>query len=538
MYFPSKKTVFASPVDALIWWGNTLNMTTLRVSFWRRRAATVPAWVILAGTLCVTLVAGLPFTSVIYWFGDEGLALGAAQRMLDGMVLYKDFFELVPPSSFVVTALWISIFGETIFAARMLVIVCVLITCGFVYAASFRATGARWIPAILVFGWAAMSYGFSTYLNHHWFSTACISVAIWASLPPRPQQGVAFIGGLAVGLAATMTTSRGGLAAAALLAVYFVLSNRRQFMLAVLGLVIFPALTLAYVIAKDASAEAFRSLFVFTSQNYAGIQGTSFGYAASGQNYPLVAFIPGTLLLAAVAVIAKPKHRLSDPKFIAASVWAMVALISCFPRPDIYHIIPNVPGAIPLFMISVSAAVKSAAARHAILVVAMLASLPTAKAYARAVRDIYRADAIATPAGSLVIPLTGGEKDVIRLISTLPAADRILFYPYIPLMPYVVGRPQVGPIDEFLPYYTTPEQYRSSCRAALKTANWFILERSWTQPDTLRDVFPHMRHFDRPEKVDFEDAIRANSKRVALYGEYEIRKKTVPTRSCERAPTH
>ena len=52
----------------------------------------------------------LPFIHSIFVLGDEGYLLHGAERLLRGRRLYIDFFEFLPPGSFVIVAVW---FGVT-----------------------------------------------------------------------------------------------------------------------------------------------------------------------------------------------------------------------------------------------------------------------------------------------------------------------------------------------------------------------------------------------------------------------------------------
>jgi len=44
----------------------------------------------------------LPILRWLLWLGDEGVVLNGAVRILDGQVLYRDFFEILPPGAFLI----------------------------------------------------------------------------------------------------------------------------------------------------------------------------------------------------------------------------------------------------------------------------------------------------------------------------------------------------------------------------------------------------------------------------------------------------
>src|SRR2546425_13239728 len=52
-----------------------------------------------------------PFFRYVEWLGDEGDVLHGAARILGGEVLYRDFFEFLPPGGFLIVASWMKVFG-------------------------------------------------------------------------------------------------------------------------------------------------------------------------------------------------------------------------------------------------------------------------------------------------------------------------------------------------------------------------------------------------------------------------------------------
>ncbi|MGE4432095.1 MAG: hypothetical protein AB7E05_15295 [Sphingobium sp.] len=81
--------------------------------------------------LLVALAAALlclPFVRSVWLLADEGIWLHAAQRMLDGQVLYRDFFEFHPPLGFLIVTGWMGVFGPSLIAARLLMVLVIAIT--------------------------------------------------------------------------------------------------------------------------------------------------------------------------------------------------------------------------------------------------------------------------------------------------------------------------------------------------------------------------------------------------------------------------
>jgi hypothetical protein len=72
-------------------------------------------------------------------FGDEGLTLVGAERVLNGAVPYRDFFSFFTPGSYYWFALQFKIFGDSILVARA-----ALVVYGGIF--SFLISKHEWIP--------------------------------------------------------------------------------------------------------------------------------------------------------------------------------------------------------------------------------------------------------------------------------------------------------------------------------------------------------------------------------------------------------
>src|ERR1700691_477965 len=64
---------------------------------------------------------------------DEGIYLDAAERILHGQKPYVDFFGYMSPGSFWIQALAFQLFGVTLAAGRVLVILYVALECSLIY---------------------------------------------------------------------------------------------------------------------------------------------------------------------------------------------------------------------------------------------------------------------------------------------------------------------------------------------------------------------------------------------------------------------
>jgi len=134
--------------------------------------------------------------------GDEGIVLQGAQRILNGEVLYRDFFSFLAPASFYWMALLFKVFGSSILVARGALIVYGGIFSGLTYLLARRVC-ARWCALLVVYLFALTGLPYQFRALHNWDSTlwACLALYFAVRLLETPHWGFA----LAVGAFASLT---------------------------------------------------------------------------------------------------------------------------------------------------------------------------------------------------------------------------------------------------------------------------------------------------------------------------------------------
>src|SRR5216683_2303336 len=107
-------------------------MTTERVSISETRprneayfcpeASSQERWIalLLSVASCLYLRLFYDYTTL---HTDEGIVLQGAQRILQGQVLYRDFFSFYTPGSYYWTALLLRLFGNSILVARAALVI-------------------------------------------------------------------------------------------------------------------------------------------------------------------------------------------------------------------------------------------------------------------------------------------------------------------------------------------------------------------------------------------------------------------------------
>ncbi|MGE5054679.1 MAG: ArnT family glycosyltransferase [Acidobacteriota bacterium] len=124
---------------------------------------------------------------------DEGIILQGAQRILDGQVLYRDFFAFVTPGSYYLLAIEFWLFGNTYLVAHSCLAVFGSIFAPITYLLARRVCGRE--ASLLVTGLmtvTAVPLVFA--VLHNWDSTlwACLALYCAVRLQERPRAAWAF----------------------------------------------------------------------------------------------------------------------------------------------------------------------------------------------------------------------------------------------------------------------------------------------------------------------------------------------------------
>jgi len=487
--------------------------------------------------LCCLLFVGLtvfilclPFMRSIYGLGDEGMLLHGAERLLRGQRLYVDFFAIHPPGGFLIVVGWLGITGISMWSARLLAILTITGIACFTYLACRQASRHAPSSALIAIGWAVLSQGVWTQINHHWFTTLLSMVAAWAALSsvekPQRRQWQPLIAGVAAGAAAMVTSSRGALAMLAG-ATSFVGSRRQRPKLIayVLGSALIPICLLGYVIAQGTLAAAFDYVIVFTATRYVPIASVPFGYFMNDQNWPLKYLFPVVALLTLVVCIRDWRTSLHDRVFRTCVAFGLAGFIGCFPRPDMAHIAFATPLVCPLLAYCTNRIIASWPPKYRYALAALVISLgiPSAFVFSYFAYTALREDLVATPRGRVTL-FYEGTQELMARIAAAPSSDRYFFYPHMPMLPFLTAREHVSKYDLFYPGWTTPSQYQEACISVLRNASWLVIDRT-RDLRRLRLSFPRMPDAAPPETKRFELALQSGFEFVARDGAFELRRR-------------
>jgi hypothetical protein len=489
-------------------------------------------WAIAAGLLSVillTILICLPFLRAVYDLGDEAVLLNGAERMLHGEVLYKDFFEFLPPGGFVLTAWWFTAAGVSVWSARLLGVLTVTGVACFTYLASRQASRNAPLSAFLVIGWFLLPQGYLLpQLSHHWFTTLFSMMACWAALAGLQQKPRGLWGAVLAGAmegAAVMVTPTCGALAWLAAATGFLRQGPAALLTYLAASALPPAFALAYLAAHGDLAMAYADFIRFTGAHYASIQVVPFGFGLSPLNYPLVCLFPVAAVLAVILCILKGRSCLQDRPLQLCLAFAIAGFIGCFPRPDAGRIGFAAPLALPLFAYCTAHLARRYRPFHAVLLFEALVvfCLPSARALWFVAQAALHTPMVHTPRGDIALIRQPDAADIMARIAALPPGEDVFFYPYLPFMSFLTGREQVSQHDLFTPGYTLPAQYQSTCLSVMQRADWVVIDRRWMDPHFLKSAFPAMQNASPPETRAFEQGLDNGFQLVAQSGTFELR---------------
>ncbi len=467
------------------------------------------------------------------WLGDEGVWLAAADRLRSGRRLYLDFFEFLPPGSFLIVEGWSWLAGSSFLSMRVLAMLTVSGAASLAYLCCREASRNSLLSAGAVLTWLLASPPlWLAAVNHHWMTTLLSMAAILMALRgcrPGAGAGPPVLSGLAAGAAAMVTPTQGALVLMAA-AVAFIgprgdgAPRGRWLPLAQLagGCAVVPLLLLGHVVWQGAFSAAFADVLVHTATRYASIQGVPFGTGGSLHN-PVVLIPVLNVLLLAAACIQNWRGCLQDRVLRTAAASALTGFIAAHPRPDVVYLGYTLPLALPLTTYCIAKLARTAS-RGAILACTVCACVIAVSAAGPLVAT-QAAESGAMQTGTARGAVAFRETNVAAAVTRLaaePGGERVFFYPYMPMLPYLAGRQQVSKYDVFLPFYTTDQQYGEACADILQDASLAMVDWRYADMERLHTIYPAMPVGRTAAKDALEAVLRSRFTPVWRSGSFEL----------------
>lgn len=470
----------------------------------------------------VTALLCMPFTRSIWMLADEGIWLHAAQRMIDGQILYRDFFEFHPPLGFLTVAAWMAVFGQSLLAARLLMVLVIAMTAWLAYSCCRMISNRPGLSALLTLAWAVSVPGPWMQVNHHWFTSLFSMLTLWAILRADGKPARLTIAGFAACAATLVTTHRGGMiAAVGLLSILPQRSVKALVVYIASGLALV-ALALAYLWDQGTLMGAFDQVVLYAIGHYSGIQGLPYGAFTDLQTIFVVASFPLTASLLALLIWRKGTGFLREHHGSTAGLFALAGFAGCFPRPDAVHIAFCAVLVLPLLAGTLARLLPYSEGGPVLRTIGLMAVTLPLPSIAIAAMQSTSAPRVQTQAGTIRVVPPIGTIAVLDRLDALPPDDKIFFYPADPVLPFLTRRHHPARLDTLVPQYSTPAQYQETCIQLMRDAQWIVSHFEITKPDFYRSAFPAMTNPSPHEKIAFEAALKAGFVLDGRYGNFEI----------------
>ena len=200
--------------------------------------------------------------------GDQLLFFARAQHILHGSVIYRDFFEVVPPGNDLLDAAILHAFG-----LHSWVIPAVDVAVGLAMFAVITLTAAEILERhwVLLPGMLFLAFVFSesSDVTHHWYSTLAAQAAIYVLMRGRSARHLA-VAGLLCATSMLFTQTHGAFAFVAI-AIYLIWTGhkegtRRQLISFVLPCVVLVASVLGYYALRAGWRTLYFDLVVFPAR--------------------------------------------------------------------------------------------------------------------------------------------------------------------------------------------------------------------------------------------------------------------------------
>ena len=244
---------------------------------------------IALGLLLLTFVYLCLFRQYSFIDPDEGIILQGAQRILDGQVLYRDFFSFFTPGSYYLVALTFRIFGDSLLVAHTLLAAIAAAFSPITYVLCRRVC-SRQASLLVTVLMAVTALPLRFVVAHNWESTLLACIGLFCAVRFLESRGRvwAFSAASFVSLTAMFEQSKGaGLLLGVVLGFLLInklgdsqerLLTRPTLIAIVVGLCWPTAITLAYFASQHALLDTLAAWF-WPLQHYSGANRVPYGYS-------------------------------------------------------------------------------------------------------------------------------------------------------------------------------------------------------------------------------------------------------------------
>lgn len=441
---------------------------------------------------------------------DEGITLDAATRMLHGQTLYRDFFGIVTPGSFWLQEAVFRLFGVSLRAGRVVVILDFGLECALLFWLTARLAGrqAGFAATALFFAFQATTPEYL--LAQHRMDSAALSLASIALCLEGQRSLKAWYwmaAGVLIAGAALCTPSIALLASATLV---WLLADRRfrRFLIHYICGLCAGAAMIAAALAATGLLLPLMNQMIWLRRNYSDVNIMPYGSvnggyraalgAATGTDRlsrPLAVFcfaLPAVLPIVALAawslgMLVRRAERLwaannAIPYLLACMV---LYVASTYPRPDVAHLrfVAVLPAMLTTVWVARCAPRWLTAGAFAVLTVGAEMFL------VQAARVLWDEVAVVTPVGTLRAAPSDAQA-VGALLQAVRPDDALYAHPYMPLLYFLTQGRNPTRYSYLAPGMMTRNEEIAALEALYNSPPRWLLYLPLSRAEFLR-VFPH-----------------------------------------------
>jgi hypothetical protein len=288
---------------------------------------------------CLALLMPLSFRgqTPIWLFnqGESGIWLDEAVAVLEGRVMYRDFFEFVGPGVVYVNALILGLLGRTVLAAQTIPLLVGVIVAVLLFRISSKLVGGIW-PFFAPFIVVSLVYPRYNFGNHKWLAWIGVLIAVDLLVTPRLSTARVATAGLFTGLAALCTQDLGVQAATGLLIAMWPQTPLRTRVVFVASATVAVLAVLSYFAYHAGVTTLWYDLIAFPLTQYRNANGgfafAPFFSASRLPVYLLQWFVSGAAITAGVAYLYLARQEVARRDAVADSwrfiVWPGLVIVA------------------------------------------------------------------------------------------------------------------------------------------------------------------------------------------------------------------
>jgi hypothetical protein len=472
------------------------------------------------------------FLRSLWRIGDEGSIVHGAERVTQGALPYRDFFEVMGPGAFYWLALWFKLLGATWVTSRLEILVMALASGWAILALSTKVIQGRLtiLPATL---YTIMSVPFWPGANHHFESNTWALLGLVAFATQRgSHRGWTIASGLFAGAAATVIPQKGLLVLIAMLLATWLEhreTKRWRHAAATAGLLLVPFAAvglsvIAFYALHGALQDLVYAMAIWPATRYHAVNLVPYGYGAfelliAGWGSSLNTALPQPVAVTATAVLTLPflwiaalpfayvaaatgslwDHRRVSPAE-AASIpplyWcaAPALFIAEIHRPDINHLIYGSP-----LLLIVTTAWLSRQRRIGAPLLRLLSACGLALGLFTALLATKPGVVIQTRAGE--VRRLERDEALEFLQAHVKPGEAVFVYPYYPMY-YFLAKVRNPTRYSILMYHINTREQFEEAIASLETERVeYVLVDTVVAGENLRRWFPNFEQLPEEEQI-------------------------------------